>query len=129
MTDRTSNLTRRTMLATSAAAGLSVAVEGPAVAESIGDDGPSAIRPFRVNVPDEALVDLRRRLAATRWPEQETVLDESQGAPLATIQELVALLADRLRLAQGRGETERPAAIRDRDRWAGYPFHPYSLEA
>ena len=48
-----------------------------------------AIRPFRINVPEEALVDLRRRLAATRWPEKETVDDDSQGVPLATIQELV----------------------------------------
>jgi pimeloyl-ACP methyl ester carboxylesterase len=46
------------------------------------------IRPFRVNVPEEDLVDLRRRLAATRWPEKETVADESQGVPLATLQEL-----------------------------------------
>jgi hypothetical protein len=49
----------------------------------------NSIRPFRINVPDEALVDLRRRLAATRWPEKETVADESQGVPLATLQELV----------------------------------------
>ena len=48
-----------------------------------------AIRPFRINVSEEALVDLRRRLAATRWPEKETVDDDSQGVPLATIQELV----------------------------------------
>ena len=48
-----------------------------------------AIRPFRINVPEEALVDLRRCLAATRWPEKETVDDDSQGVPLATIQELV----------------------------------------
>jgi pimeloyl-ACP methyl ester carboxylesterase len=48
-----------------------------------------AIRPFRINVPEEALVDLRRRLAATRWPEKETVDDDSQGVPLATLQELV----------------------------------------
>jgi pimeloyl-ACP methyl ester carboxylesterase len=89
MTDRRPHVTRRTMLATSAAAGLSVTVAGPAAADSIGDVAPSSIRPFRVNVPDEALVDLRRRLAATRWPERETVPDESQGAPLATIQELV----------------------------------------
>jgi pimeloyl-ACP methyl ester carboxylesterase len=47
-----------------------------------------AIRPFRINVPDEALVDLRRRIRATRWPERETVTDESQGVQLATIQEL-----------------------------------------
>src|SRR3954467_7104547 len=46
------------------------------------------IRPFRVDVPEAALTDLRRRVAATRWPEQETVTDQSQGVPLATIQEL-----------------------------------------
>jgi pimeloyl-ACP methyl ester carboxylesterase len=48
-----------------------------------------AIRPFRINVSEEALADLRRRLAATRWPEKETVDDDSQGVPLATLQELV----------------------------------------
>src|SRR5512133_1014467 len=48
-----------------------------------------AIRPFHVNVPDEALVDLRRRIAATRWPDKETVEDRSQGVQLAQLQELV----------------------------------------
>ena len=48
-----------------------------------------AIRPFRIDVPEEALVDLRRRLAATRWPEKETVDDDSQGVPLAMLRELV----------------------------------------
>ena len=47
-----------------------------------------AIRPFRVHFPDEALVELQRRIAATRWPEKETVADQSQGVPLATMQEL-----------------------------------------
>jgi pimeloyl-ACP methyl ester carboxylesterase len=46
------------------------------------------IRPFHVDVPDEALEDLRRRIAATNWPEKETVADQSQGVPLAMIQEL-----------------------------------------
>src|SRR3712207_3152294 len=46
------------------------------------------IRPFRIDVPEEELVDLRRRILATRWPERETVADESQGVQLATIQEL-----------------------------------------
>ena len=41
------------------------------------------IRPFHVDVPDEELADLRRRIAATRWPEKETVADQSQGVPLA----------------------------------------------
>src|SRR5271167_416018 len=47
------------------------------------------IRPFHINVPEQDLVDLRRRLAATRWPEKETVDDDSQGVPLATMQQLV----------------------------------------
>jgi pimeloyl-ACP methyl ester carboxylesterase len=46
------------------------------------------IRPFRVDVPDEAIADLRRRITATRWPGQELVDDRSQGVQLATIQEL-----------------------------------------
>ena len=49
----------------------------------------AAIRSFRVNVPDEQLADLRRRIAATRWPDRETVNDQSQGAQLAKLQELV----------------------------------------
>ena len=46
------------------------------------------IRPFRVDIPEAALEDLRRRIAATNWPEKETVEDQSQGVPLAMIQEL-----------------------------------------
>jgi pimeloyl-ACP methyl ester carboxylesterase len=46
------------------------------------------IRPFRVDIPEEQLSDLRRRIAATRWPEKETVDDQSQGVQLATIQGL-----------------------------------------
>jgi pimeloyl-ACP methyl ester carboxylesterase len=48
-----------------------------------------AIRPFRIRVPEEDLVDLRRRISMTRWPDKETVADGSQGAPLAKLQELV----------------------------------------
>ncbi|MFW3170950.1 epoxide hydrolase family protein [Geodermatophilus sp. CPCC 206100] len=47
-----------------------------------------AIRPFRVDVPEEALTEMRRRIRATVWPERETVPDTSQGVPLATMQEL-----------------------------------------
>jgi pimeloyl-ACP methyl ester carboxylesterase len=46
------------------------------------------IRPFRVEVPQEELDDLRRRVAATKWPDQETVADFSQGVKLATVQAL-----------------------------------------
>ena len=48
----------------------------------------TSIQPFRVNVPDEELAELRRRIAATRWPSKELVADRSQGVQLATIQEL-----------------------------------------
>src|SRR4030095_2698016 len=51
-------------------------------------DSATEIRPFRVDVPEEQLDDLRRRIAATRWPEAETVADDSQGVRLATIQAL-----------------------------------------
>jgi pimeloyl-ACP methyl ester carboxylesterase len=50
--------------------------------------GSTAIRPFNVDVPEMALDDLRRRIAATQWPEKETVPDDSQGVPLATMQKL-----------------------------------------
>ena len=49
---------------------------------------PTSIRPFRFNVSDEAISDLRRRIAATVWPEKETVSDDSQGVQLATMQAL-----------------------------------------
>ena len=59
-----------------------VAQAPPAVAKD------STIRPFRVNVPEKALADLRRRILTTQWPEKETVTDQSQGVPLAMTQEL-----------------------------------------
>ncbi len=48
------------------------------------------VRPFEVEIPAEALEDLRRRIDATRWPEKETVADQSQGVQLATMQRLVS---------------------------------------
>src|ERR671933_1016228 len=55
---------------------------------STGVETASEIRPFHVEVPEEQIDDLRRRIAATRWPSKELVEDESQGVQLATIQEL-----------------------------------------
>ncbi|MFC8617662.1 epoxide hydrolase family protein [Micromonospora purpureochromogenes] len=46
------------------------------------------IRPFRLDTPEEAIADMRRRIAATRWPTRELVADRSQGVQLATVQEL-----------------------------------------
>jgi len=53
-----------------------------------GSEQADAIRPFRVNVPEAELTELRRRTNATKWPERETVADASQGVQLATIQAL-----------------------------------------
>jgi pimeloyl-ACP methyl ester carboxylesterase len=49
----------------------------------------AAVRPFQIDFPEEALDDLRRRISATRWPERETVGDDSQGVPLRTMQDLL----------------------------------------
>ena len=66
---------------------LSTTVAG-AVPTPRAEADPTAIRPFEVRVPEEDLVSLRRRIAATRWPERETVPDVSQGVQLATMQAL-----------------------------------------
>jgi pimeloyl-ACP methyl ester carboxylesterase len=58
-----------------------------AVAQSKGSDT-AAIRPFNVNVPEEKLADLKRRINATVWPDKETVSDEAEGIQLAMIQKL-----------------------------------------
>src|SRR5262245_1362413 len=92
--------TRRDFLAASAAAGAGSVL--PALLASAGDafcqpsnQGGSqratkaeAIHPFSINFPEEALVDLRRRINATKWPEREQVSDASQGVQLATVQKL-----------------------------------------
>ena len=80
---------RRRLLAT---AGIGIAVAGAASfvpwqasAQAAGD----GVRPFRASVPEKDLVDLRQRIAATRWPDRETVNDPSQGTQLAKLQELL----------------------------------------
>jgi Epoxide hydrolase N terminus len=55
---------------------------------SAESSSPDAIRPFHINVPEEKLTELRRRINATNWPDRETVTDQSQGVQLATIQKL-----------------------------------------
>ena len=92
--------TGRTFLATVAAAGAFglVLLAAPGDAQTATEQETTvapretttaAVRPFHISVPDEALVDLRRRIAATHWPARETVTDRSQGVPLATLQALV----------------------------------------
>jgi pimeloyl-ACP methyl ester carboxylesterase len=76
-----------------AAAGVFRAYPAAAAESNATDPAPAAtneaIRPFRINVPEEDLAELRRRVRATRWPDKETVDDQSQGIPLAKLQPLV----------------------------------------
>src|SRR5215211_3078495 len=84
-TPTATSLTRRNVLACSALVGAAslLSTRLDAAPES------AALRPFRVNVPEEALVDLRQRIAATRWPDRETVNDRTQGVQLAKLQSLM----------------------------------------
>ena len=84
MSGLSSSPTRRDFLVVSVAAGAASLLPANAGAATDAD----AVRPFRVNVPQEVLADLRRRVQATRWPDKETVTDDSQGVPLATMQDL-----------------------------------------
>ncbi len=116
--------TRRELLAGAAAAGVATMLAGSsnAAESNVGS-------PFSVSFPQDQLDDLRRRVAATRWPDKETVADDTQGVQLATIQKLARLLGDRLRLEQDAGQARRLAAVHHQDRRARHPLHPCPLEA
>lgn len=83
------NPDRRLLLGSAAmgavAVGVTTLLPTHAAQAAAGD----SIRPFRVSVPEQDLVDLRRRLAETRWPDREIVADQSQGIQLSTVQKLV----------------------------------------
>ena len=89
----------------------------------------TAIRPFRIDIPEEELAELRRRIAATRWPSTELVADRSQGVQLATMQELARYWTTDYDWRKVRGETERAAAVHDRDRRGRDPLHPRQVAA
>ncbi|PWI19373.1 multidrug MFS transporter [Streptomyces sp. Act143] len=83
-------------LAAGVAAGAQIGLPGQARAATGGTTatgtaahGGAGVRPFRIKVPQRDLADLRRRLRATRWPDEETVGDRSQGAQLAKLRPLV----------------------------------------
>ena len=79
---------RRRLLGT-VALGIAVAGAATLLPLSLAVAASDAIRPFRVNIPEADLADLRRRILATRWPDRETVSDQSQGAQLEKLQQLV----------------------------------------
>src|SRR5690349_4632259 len=80
---------RRDLLATAATAAAVSFIPSALVAATSGD----TILPFTASFSKDQLDDLRRRVAATRWPDKETVADASQGVQLATIQKLAAYWA------------------------------------
>ena len=79
---------RRGFMETAAAALAAAGTFGLLPEQSAASTESNAIHPFHVNVSEEALVDLRRRIKATRWPDKETVANASQGVQLATVRKL-----------------------------------------
>lgn len=89
MSEYASKHTRRSVLTSTAAAGLALLMTSKTnTAEAASSEDSSSIHPFRADIPEEALDDLRCRILATRWADRETVDDQSQGTQLATVQEL-----------------------------------------
>lgn len=82
------------------------------------------VRPFSVDVPEEDLVELRRRVMATRWPDRETVPDQSQGVQLGRLQEL-ARYCSTFTSSTSALPSERPAA--DHHPWLAR-LHPGAAE-
>lgn len=72
-----------------AAAGLAAGAAQLLPSRPAAGSARDAIRPFRIDIPEAQLADLRRRIAATHWPDQETVGDRSQGNQLATLQDTI----------------------------------------
>ena len=82
-----SGLPRHVTAQTTTISGTEAAAVGAPSSARRSTEGTS-VRPFTVHFPQGSLDNLRRRIAATQWPEKETVADLSQGVPLATMQEL-----------------------------------------
>ena len=85
------------------------------------------IRPFHVEIPEERIDDLRRRIEATRWPSKELVKDRSQGVQLETLQELARYWVTDYDLGRVEAQAERASAVHDRDRRDRDPLHPRAL--
>ena len=89
----------------------------------------TAVRPFRVDVPEAELADMRRRIKATRFPEKETVSDFSQGVQLAFIQALARYWATDYDWRKVEAKLNAYPQLHHRDRRAGHPLHSRPLEA
>ena len=87
------------------------------------------LKPFRIEVSEVDLRDLRQRLKRTRWPEREIVEDWSQGVPLAYLRELCRYLGRGIRLAGYRGAAKRASTVPHGDRRAWHPLPAHPLAA
>ncbi|SDH89825.1 Pimeloyl-ACP methyl ester carboxylesterase [Bradyrhizobium sp. Rc2d] len=83
------NPDRRQLLSQAAMAAVAASVASLLPLDRTEAAPSGAIRPFRIDVPEQDLLDLRHRLSATRWPDREIVADQSQGVQLTTVQQLV----------------------------------------
>ena len=83
--------------------------------------------PSSVNVPEEALVDLRRRIAATRWPDRETVNDQSQGIQLAKLQQLVRYWGTGYDWRKAEAKLNALPQFMTTIDWRGHSLHPRPL--
>ena len=100
--------------------------QGSIIGEPTGD---ASIRPFSFHASDEDLADLKRRIRADRWPERELVDDGTQGVQLALMQKLADYWATDYDWRRCEARLNALPQLHHRDRRAGHPFHPRSLEA
>ena len=108
---------------TSSPEGVGVVRPRPGCPRSTTSRAGTEIRPFHVDVPDEELEDLRRRIAATRWPSRSSSTIGRRACSWRRSRSSRAI-GRATTTGAGRGEAERAAAVHDRDRRRGHPLHP-----
>ena len=97
-----------------------------AAAEQSGD---TSIRPFKYHATDAELADLKRRIKATKWPDRETVNDDTQGVRLATMQKLADYWANHHDWRRAEAQIFSYPELRHQHRRARHPLHPREVEA
>ena len=86
------------------------------------------VRPFRIDIPEEAIADLRRRIAATDGPTRKPSPMLRRACSWRRLQALARYWGTDYDFAEVGGEAECPAAVHDRDRWARHAFHSRAFE-
>ena len=92
-------------------------------------DTTTEIHRFQIEIPEEQIDDLRRRVAATRWPTSELVSDRSQGVQLATMQELARYWTSEYDWRKCEARLNALPAVHDRHRRGRDPLHPRQVAA